>query len=664
MLSKLALQNIRGNKGYFIAYIITLSVFCTIVYQISNVQVSLDEIMNQGVKLKQFQLGEVFGYLKNFIYVIIAFFTFYIARFFIKRRTKEIALLKTLGLSRFNIFKVFVIENVVVIVAATILGLIMSFLTARLFTFLALSMIGIDIDNVGLSLLSKPVLDVCILMLINFIIISLIPIRTISKVSIAQLLQEDKKPDLGNKKPFADLVLFFIFLIIMIINAFYIIPRWSGEAGLIPLLLYLINASLLAVFLYKGLFINYFANYTAKHKGITNPRKIISYAHINQSSNSMYKIMSLISIITGMIIVLSIIIFGSLNTVVKQNSEQAEDTVPYAVLIKDQAKKQSAIDAMKKANLGNVISVDTYEYSNAKLKAEDSIFDDDFKAYEFKDRNVLLVKASDYRKAFKNAKKGNYLSNISTKNCGKDRALTTYCQLVRSQGISPVVDNNLSKLFNNQPNVYIDIKESAPNYLYPAYLVVNDNSPLLKNLKKASLVSYDQPIKREQLIAYSKLFFGKNTELKNIVHPYLEGQIMIPLILGSFQLTFFVFAIVLLIALMMSMFFRALESIELSLNDYIIAKRMGLTNKDINKSLMIEIFISQLLPFYFGIITSIILTRQLFQSSVFESFQFNNAISEPANLTFIIAILIVLHALVLILMLIIRYEINHIKKVK
>lgn len=664
MLSKLALQNIRGNKGYFIAYIITLSVFCTIVYQISNVQISLDEVMNQGVNLKQFQLGEVFSYLKNFIYVIIAFFTFYIARFFIKRRTKEIALLKTLGLSRFNIFKVFVMENIVVIIAATILGLIMSFLTARLFTFLALSMIGIDIDNVSLSLLSKPVLDVCILMLINFIIISGIPIRTISKVSIAQLLQEDKKPDLGNKKPVVSLILFFVFLILMIINAVYIIPKWGNDGNLMTLLLYLINASLLAVFLYKGLFINYFANYTEKHKGITKPTKIISYAHINQSSNSMYKIMSLISIITGMIIVLSIFIFGALNTIFKQYGEQAESTAYYTVLVKDQAKKQSTINAMKKANLGNVISVDTYEYSNAKLKAEDSIFDEDFKAYKFKDRNVLLIKASDYRKAFKSAKKGNYLSNVSAKSCGKEKALSTYCQLVRSQGISPVVDNNLSKLFNNMPDVYINIKENAPNYLYPTYLVVNDNSPLLHNLKKTNIVSYDQPIKPEQLISYSKLFFGKNPELKNLVHPYLETQIMVPLIIGSFQLTFFIFAIVLLIALMMSMFFRALESLELSLNDYIIAKRMGLTDKDINKSLMIEIFISQLLPFYFGIITSIILTRQLFQSSVFESFEFNKAITEPANLTFIIAILIVLHALVLILMMIIRYEINHIKKVK
>lgn len=664
MLSKLALQNIRGNKGYFIAYIITLSVFCTIVYQISNVQLALNEVMNQGIELKAFKLEEVFGYLKNFIYVVIAFFTFYIARFFIKRRTKEIALLKTLGLSRFNIFKVFVIENVVVIVAATILGLVMSFLTARLFTFLALSMIGIDIDNVSLSLLSKPVLDVCILMLINFIIISLIPIRTISKVSIAQLLQEDKKPDLGNKKPIVSLILFFVFLIIMIINAVYVIPKWGSEGGLIPVLLYLVNASLLAVFLYKGLFINYFANYTEKHKGITNPSKIISYAHINQSSNSMYKIMSLISIITGMIIVLSIFIFGAINTLMKQSSEQAENSTHYTVLIRDQAKKQTAINDMKKANLGNVISIDTYEYSNTKLRVADVAVGEEARFYEIMDRGVLLIKSSDYHKSFKNAKKGAYLSNINPKSCLKDKKLATYCQLVRTKGIRPTTDNSFSQLFLNQDGAYISVKKTNPNYLYPAYLVVDDNSPLLKNLKPKTLLSYEQPIKQEQLITYSKLFFGKNSELKNLTNPYLESQMMVPLILGSFQLTFFIFAIVLLIALMMSMFFRALESLELSLNDYIIAKRMGLTDKDINKSLMIEIFISQLLPFYFGIITSIILTRQLFQSSVFESFEFNKAITEPANLTFIIAILIVLHALVLILMIIIRYEINHIKKVK
>lgn len=677
MLRKLAFQNIRGNKGYFIAYIVTLSVFCTIVYQISNVQIALDAVINQGSELKEFKLAEVFGYLKTFIYIVIAFFTFYIARFFIKRRTKEIALLKTLGLSRFNIFKVFVIENVIVIFLATILGIVVSFLTARLFTFLALSMIGIDISNVSLSLLSKPVLDVIIIMIINFVIISLIPIRTISKISIVQLLQEDKKPDVINQKRYISISLFFIFLALLIFNAICVIPNIDGDSiSLIYLLLYLVNATLLAVFLYKGFFINYFAKYARKHKAITNPNKIISYAHINQSSKSIYKIMTFISIITGMIIVLSIFIFGAINTILHDSGGSFNlEKDYYTIKLEDRSKKQATINEMKKANIGDVISLDFYPYKKVKLKPDTNYGDDkDIEDYtrivEMSRRPVLLIKQSNYHKAFKKPKTGNFISNVNPNTCGKTKLNANYCKLIDDYHLHPKVDENLSKFFlgNFLDHEMVVIKENSPrsysNYHYPIIMVVDDNSKLLNKLKPETLITYDQSINDSQAVSYSNLFFSKNPELRNFINPYIINTLTAPIIYGSFQLTFFIFAIVLLIALMMSMFFRTLESIELSLNDYIIAKRMGLTNKAINISLLTEIFIAQLLPFYFGIIASILLTRQLFVSKIFGNFAFHTAIMEPANMTFIIAILIVLHVLVVILMMIIKYEINHIKKIK
>lgn len=665
MLSKLAIQNIRGNKGYFIAYIITLAFFCTITYQVSSLQISLDKVMSHGAQIGQFSLSGVFTYLKTFIYIIIVFFAFYIGRFFIKRRTKEIALLKTLGLSRFNIFKVFAIENVIVVASATILGLIMSILTTRLFTFLAVAMIGIDINNVGLPFMSEPVNDVRNLMIVIFIIISIIPIQTIKKVSIVQLLQEEKKPDVVDKKSKLSLILFFVFLGLMIINALFIIPNWDGDTqGTSVLLFYFLNAVFLAIYLYKGLLINYFSNYTKKHRGITSPNKIISYAHISQSSKAMAKIMSFISIITGVIIVLAIFVFGVLNGIIRNIAIPSPSNTYYSVHV-EQAQKADIITTMHKADLGKVNSFDMYPYSKVKLKEVDNANNGiDDRYYKFEERSVFLIKASDYQRAYKQAPKKQYLSNVSLSKCNTKHNLQNYCQLLKNNNITPTVDRNLNKLFYIVDELNFNKKLYDPNYISPVYLVVNDNSPLLKNIKPQSLVTFDKMIKQQDILKYSNLFYSKASGIKKLVNPYLEDLLMVPLIFGSFQLTFFIFALVLLITLMVSMFFRALESLELSLKDYIIAKQMGLSDGDINKSLFMEVFVSQLLPFYFGIIVSILLARQLFASALFANYSFTEALTEPATINFIIALIIALHALVLILMMIIRYEINHIKKVK
>ncbi|MEG0284328.1 MAG: hypothetical protein RR601_05960, partial [Erysipelotrichales bacterium] len=84
MLLKLAIQNIRRSKGYFIAYILTVALFFTIIYQTSNIEVQLSGYLVDSVKMSQINIVEIFKYLKGFLYIIVIFFATYIARFFIR----------------------------------------------------------------------------------------------------------------------------------------------------------------------------------------------------------------------------------------------------------------------------------------------------------------------------------------------------------------------------------------------------------------------------------------------------------------------------------------------------------------------------------------------------------------------------------------------------
>ena len=168
MLFKLAWQNIKRSKGYFIAYILTVAVFFTIVYQLANIEQQLGHFFVDGVKLSDLKISETFMYLKYFLYVIILFFSAYVSRFFVKRRSKEIALLKTLGLNRRNIWYIFLIENAIIVLVGFVVGIISGVLFSRIVAIGSMEMIGLKISNVGFTFSGAGIVSVLIIMIFEF----------------------------------------------------------------------------------------------------------------------------------------------------------------------------------------------------------------------------------------------------------------------------------------------------------------------------------------------------------------------------------------------------------------------------------------------------------------------------------------------------------------
>lgn len=312
MLLKLAIQNVKGNKGFFFAYALTIAVLFTIVYNLTNIQVQLEALtfFKDGT-MGQFKLADVFGFLKNFMYAVIIFFAAYISRFFIKRRNREIALLKTLGLTRQSIWSMFLIENAIILVIGIAMGLVLGVISSKLFSSVAMTIMGFDLQSAGFVLSGKSFLDAIIIMLIVYVIMAIVPLKAVAKTGIKTLLTEQVKTDVVDKKPFVSFLIFIVSTIALVYMAIVVLPKAGLNIAIV--FITLVIAIVVAVFLYRGFVLNYFYSFKKKGKGIGKPVKEMAFSHLGASVKGLYKMMAFITIISAVVTAVIVMSFGFLD---------------------------------------------------------------------------------------------------------------------------------------------------------------------------------------------------------------------------------------------------------------------------------------------------------------------------------------------------------------
>jgi hypothetical protein len=197
-------------------------------------------------------------------------------------------------------------------------------------------------------------------------------------------------------------------------------------------------------------------------------------------------------------------------------------------------------------------------------------------------------------------------------------------------------------------------------------IVVPDNNPIFKsgklNEKFMSVVS-KEPTKRELFTYYS--IFNVEKNVANDVVPLgylLTTGIMVNIVIGLFQLVLLFVSMIIIIALMMAIFFKTMENLDNTIDDFKISNNLGMSYSKIRTTILIESFVCQFLPFVLGIACSILLFGTFFTNPIFknneEFFNYSDILSDKTNLAILISIGVILVVILLILV-----EIT-IKKVK
>lgn len=188
MLGKLAFRNVRRQLGNYLIYFVTVAMTIALMFAVNNMTYS-----KQLKKLAEDSndINSMLTFVTVFVSLITAFVLSYATIFMLKLRKKEFGMYLTLGMTRSNIQMLFLCETWLLSGLAMVIGLgcgllLYQFLMALLSSFLEITFVVSTYSIKGIVL--TVLISVCV-----FIVASLVSIRYLKRVTIYELLQEEKE---------------------------------------------------------------------------------------------------------------------------------------------------------------------------------------------------------------------------------------------------------------------------------------------------------------------------------------------------------------------------------------------------------------------------------------------------------------------------------------
>lgn len=333
------------------------------------------------------------------LYFILIFFILYANQLFMKRRSKEIGLYQLIGMTKGLIFRLLLIENVVLFTLAVGIGMVWGFLTSRFFAMILMKLMLNDaIVSLSFSMtaFSKSIIIFALLLVVVLIQIFIM----IRKASLLSLFNAAKKADERIKKFSIFHMIMGIIGIGLIAYGYYDSTRLFSVEGattnnLLVNMLLILGSTILGTYLFfrysVALIMNLIRKSKKGHLKITDVLGVTTIMHRMKGNASS---LTLITVLTGLavgIMTLSYISYYSSESNAKQSS-------PFDYILLNNNGNEF-LEQLKAE--GIEYEKTTFHISNVNIKTSD-LFNLDEKNAEYINVNQEVVTAavplSDYKK--------------------------------------------------------------------------------------------------------------------------------------------------------------------------------------------------------------------------------------------------------------------------
>jgi len=213
---KLAFDGIKKNKKMYIPYIATSVLSVAMLYIMRYL--TLSSFIKSLPKM--ITLLEIVGLGSFVIAIFSAIFLFYTNSFLIKGRKREFGLYSILGMNKGKIGKILFFETVIVYLISTVLGLVFGMLFSKLCELILIRLVNEKIVYT-FSVSGKAISDTVGIFAVIFVLLLLNTIRQIRFSSALNLVKSD---NFGEKPPKANFV-FGILGFLLLAGAYFIAVR-------------------------------------------------------------------------------------------------------------------------------------------------------------------------------------------------------------------------------------------------------------------------------------------------------------------------------------------------------------------------------------------------------------------------------------------------------
>ncbi|MPQ43344.1 ABC transporter permease [Clostridium tarantellae] len=215
MYFKLALNNVKKSFKDYTIYFLTLTFAVCIFYSFNSLgsqQAMLSLSKNQGNMLDM--LTNIMSALSIFVSVVLAFLIIYANNFLIRKRKKELGIYMILGMSKRKISSILLCETLIIGFASLIVGLLLGIALSQVLSIITAKLFVLNIEKYTFVFSVDATLKTLLYFGIIFIVVMLFNTLVISKYKLIDLLNARKKSEnLKIKNAYVSVILFIISII-------------------------------------------------------------------------------------------------------------------------------------------------------------------------------------------------------------------------------------------------------------------------------------------------------------------------------------------------------------------------------------------------------------------------------------------------------------------
>ena len=623
MFSKIAINNVkRSFKDYFI-YFITLTFAVCIFYSFNSIEAQ-NTMFEMGKSTAAYMktLNALIAGTSVFVAFVLGGLIAYANNFLIKRRKKELGIYMTLGMSKGRISKILIIETILIGLISLVVGIILGIIVSQALLIITAKLLAVNINKYKFIISISAMIKSSAYFGIIFIFVMILNQSTIAKYKLIDMLNASKKNEkiiLNN--PILSIVVFFLSVAILVVSYILILKvLLNPENNLFIISIFMGIIGTLLFFFSLSNFIIHAAQKNKKiyYKGLN----IFVLRQINNKVNTNFLSMTVICLMIFLTITLLFTMFsykGTFDKLIKGNT--SFDATSQLYINEEDQRIKDIQEYMDRMN---------FKYDN-------------FEKHTFFSEYKLNITISDLL--------DKYLTRQEKKDFAKDYLdgpvstikVSEYNSIIQLKGQSPIVlsdrevlvvsnyaqmNHALDTFMKNETTINIDdkvytirnevpIKENIVTtgvYLNFFYLIVPDNFSgeltLFSTGFNAMFVNYNSKKSEELFSNYiNNSSENINTEERSIqvitntvelVHLRIYGSTTMIIFLGVYL------GIVFLVSSAAVLALQQLSDISDSLDRYNALKKIGVTDKLINKAILIQNLMYFMLPLALAIVHSIV----------------------------------------------------------
>lgn len=217
MLCKLSLKNIKKSFKDYTIYFFTLILGVAIFYVFNAIdsQTVLLETKESTYDIIEL-MTQTLSAVSIFVSFILGFLIIYASRFLIKRRNKEFAIYMTLGMSKRKISMILFIETIIIGLLSLGVGLGLGVILSQLMSLLVANMFEADMTNFAFTFSKGALIKTIIYFSIMYLLVMIFNTIQISRCKLIDLINANKRSEkVKIKNPIICTIIFLIAVVIL-----------------------------------------------------------------------------------------------------------------------------------------------------------------------------------------------------------------------------------------------------------------------------------------------------------------------------------------------------------------------------------------------------------------------------------------------------------------